>query len=282
MPPASARTTAWREIAAAAFAALAYFGIRNLTVGSEADAFANADRLMRVEEWASLDWEETLQAQVTTHEALVTLANWVYIWGHWPVIITTAVLLYRWRRRSYFLLRNAIFASAAIGFSFFIFFPVAPPRLLELGLLDTVTLESHSYRALQPPGLTNQYAAFPSLHAGWNVLLGTVVFLSTASVVIRILAVLVPSAMVWAVVATANHFVIDVVAGIVVVAAGLAVATAVSRRARREPVEKTGSPAPSEPRARGADCPAWSKARARRVRSWPSAARLPRSHRPHR
>jgi PAP2 superfamily len=87
----------------------------------------------------------------------VTLANWVHIWGHWPVIAAVAIALYRWNRPGYALLRNAVFISGAIGFLFFALLPVAPPRLLEVGLVDTVLERSTAYRALQPPELTNQY-----------------------------------------------------------------------------------------------------------------------------
>lgn len=205
------------EILLAAVAALTYFGVRNLTVGAAPEAFANADRLRELEQHARIDWERPLQDALLGHDWLVTLFNWVYIWGHWPVIITAAVVLYRTRPGRYLLLRNAIFLSGAIGFLFFALLPVAPPRLVDPSLIDTVTLHSDSYRALQPPGLTNQYAAFPSLHFGWNLLVGVAVWGATRNVVLRMLSILGPAAMAAAVVVTANHYVIDPVAGMAVV-----------------------------------------------------------------
>jgi hypothetical protein len=65
--------------------------------------------------------------------------------------------------------------------------PVAPPRLLELGLVDTVTSRSDAYRALQPPGLTNQYAALPSLHIGWITVLNTTLGLVATMLLFRTL-----------------------------------------------------------------------------------------------
>jgi hypothetical protein len=218
----------FREAALVNAAILAYFGIRNLTAGSVDTAFANARRLIRLEEALALGWERDVQAAIDG-TALVTVANWVYIWGHWPVIVVTGVTLFVLRRDRYHLLRNAMFVSGAIGFVFFALFPVAPPRLLDLGLIDTVTQQSHAYRALQPPGLTNQYAAFPSLHAGWNVLVGIVLFGTTTHIAVRAFALLSPLAMVLAVVATANHFVVDVAGGIAVVLIGLGAAVAVDR-----------------------------------------------------
>ena len=206
-----------REIALAAAAATTYFGVRNLTAGAESEAFSNADRVVRLEERARIAWEEPLQEAALRHDSLVTLLNWIYIWGHWPVIVAAAVLLYRARRERYLLLRNAMFLSGGIGFLFFALLPVAPPRLVDPSLIDTVTLHSDAYRALQPPGLTNQYAAFPSLHFGWNVLVGVAVWGATRNVLLRLLSILGPAAMAGAVVLTANHYVLDLVGGLVVV-----------------------------------------------------------------
>ena len=219
-----------REGLLVALAIVAYFAIRNLTAGGADQAAANAGRILRLEDSMDVGWEQQIQGAIVGHDVLVMLTNWIYIWGHWPVILGVATALYLYRRDRYYLLRNALFVSGAIGFLFFAFFPVAPPRLLEAGLVDTVTNESSSYRALQPPGLTNQYAAFPSLHFGFNVVVGLVLFLAATHVALRLFAVVGPLAMGFAVVATANHFVLDVVGGLCVVGIGLAVAFALERR----------------------------------------------------
>ena len=78
-----------------------------------------------------------------------------------------------WRRRDAFVIyRNALLISGVVGMVIVGTFPVAPPRLMDLGLLDTVTLHSEAYRVLQPPSFTNQYAAMPSFHVGWDLLAG--------------------------------------------------------------------------------------------------------------
>jgi membrane-associated phospholipid phosphatase len=219
-----------REVGLVGLALLVYFGIRNRTAGGAGDAFANGEDLLHLEGALGMAWEKGLQSAILSIDPLVTLANWVYIWGHWPVILLTGVALFSFRRDRYYLLRNAMFVSGAIGFLFYAFLPVAPPRLLDLGLVDTVTEYSNAYRALQPPGLTNQYAAFPSLHAGWNLLVGIVLLGSSSHLLVRSFAVASPLAMGFAVVVTANHFVLDVVAGTVVVLFGLWVAKRLSRR----------------------------------------------------
>jgi hypothetical protein len=201
---------------------LAYFGVRGLTEARVDRAFANADVVMRLERTLGIAWEAQLQSLIVGHQGLVTLVNWIYIYGHWPVILTCAALLYMRHRRHYLLLRDAMIVSAVIGFAFFAFLPVAPPRLADAALVDTVTRYSESYRTLQPPGLTNQYAAVPSLHVGWNLLVAIVLFQATRLRAVRAFAVVMPLAMAFATVATGNHFVIDVVAGIAVVLVALA------------------------------------------------------------
>jgi hypothetical protein len=230
-----------REVALISAAMFAYFGIRNATVGGPEEAFANAWRIFDLEQWLQVAWENAVQTSIVGSSFLVTLTNWVYIWGHWPVILGVAVSPLS--RERYYLLRNALFVSGAIGFIFFALLPVAPPRLLDIGLVDTVTSESSSYRALQPPGLTNQYAAFPSLHVGWNVIVGIVLLMTTAHLAVRLFAVISPLAMGFAVIATANHFVLDVVGGIAVVIVGLAVALAIERKNAPATLGGNGSPA---------------------------------------
>lgn len=222
-----------RELALVAFATSVYGGVRAVTEGSIRSAVANARDIDRLERALGIAWEGGAQSLVISSDALVTLANWVYIWGHWPVIVTAAAVLYVRRPWHYRLLRNAMILSGLAGFLFFFALPTAPPRLAGLGLVDTVLERSQSYRTLQPPSLTNQYAAMPSLHFGWNLLVGIVLFTAFATLAVRVFAVVMPMAMGFAVVATANHFVLDVVAAMVLVLAALGATVAVERRRER-------------------------------------------------
>jgi len=220
------------QILLVSLAALAYFGVRGLTQGSIGLAFANARRIVGAEHWLGIRWEQGLQRGLLDHGALVTAANWVYIYGHWPVVIGTLVWLFLRHPLEYPTLRDAMFISGAIGLVIFMAFPTAPPRLVELGLIDTVTERSSSYRALQPPGLLNKYAAMPSLHFGWNLLVGIAIFRMARHRALKVLAVAVPVAMGLAVVVTANHFVLDVPAGGIVALTGLALVPVLHRAQR--------------------------------------------------
>lgn len=229
------RAFAWRvakETAVIAIGAATYVVVRELTEGSPERAIANAHQLLAFEDRLGLDHERTLVTLAIDNEWLRTFANWIYIWGHWPIIIAVAAWLFVHAHERYCWLRNAMFASGMLGFAFFALVPMAPPRLAGLGYVDTITTWSSSYRVMQPPDYANLYAAMPSLHFGWDLLVGIALFTSTRVLGVRIFACVMPTLMAFAVIATANHWVLDVVVGLCVVSAGVVVAEAVAARAR--------------------------------------------------
>ncbi|MFT7598027.1 MAG: hypothetical protein ACI8TP_000948 [Acidimicrobiales bacterium] len=233
------------QVGLIAGAILLYFGVRGLTEGDETEAIASGRHLLRLEARLGLDVEASLQHKLLDHDWVVTLANWIYIWGHWPVIIASLVWLFARHRKDYVLLRNAMFISGAIGLVIFVTYPVAPPRLLP-GFVDTVTERSHSYRVLQPPGLVNKYAALPSLHFGWNLLVGMVIYRVAHSRLAQMYAIVGPILMASAVVITANHYVVDAIAGGLIAAIGLVLALRLEKATG--PFPKTiGSESQTEP-----------------------------------
>jgi hypothetical protein len=214
-------------------AVVVYFGVRGLTVGAPAIAEAHARTVMDLERALGLDLEAIAQAPFEHPGTLQTLANWVYIWGHWPVIVGTMLWLAFRHAEILLRLRDAMVVSGAMGMVVFASFPVAPPRLAGLGLVDTVTETSTAYRVLQPPGFTNQYAAMPSLHAGWDLLVGISLITAASSVALRLFGYLMPLLMSVAVVVTANHYVLDVVVGVAFVLVGHWAALRLERHRRR-------------------------------------------------
>jgi PAP2 superfamily len=237
-----------REVLIIVLAALVYAGVRVLTEGDSREAVANGRRILRLEHALHIQWESGLQAQVLAREWLATLADWVYIWGFWPVLAAAAIFLYARHRDEYVLLRNAVFISGLIGFVFFALLPVAPPRLADPSVVDTIREHTTWYRTMQPIKLTNQYAAMPSLHVGWSVLVGIALARAIRHPAAYAFAALMPTAMALAVVVTANHYVADVLVGGAVAGTALAIALrlrslSVARRpARRVPASKA-SPA---------------------------------------
>jgi hypothetical protein len=225
-----------------ALAIVAYFRIRGLTDAATSVAMHHAAQLQRLEAWLDFDVEGAVQAPVLASARLATLANWVYVWGHWPVIVCTLGWLLLRHRDGFRLVRDAMLVSGFLGMAVFVTYPVAPPRLADPALVDTVTESSAAYRYLQPPAFVNQYAAMPSLHAGWNLVVGLAIAGVAASMVVRVLGLVMPALMMWAVVATANHYVLDVVAGVGLALVGLAVAHWLETRRTRRRIHGDAGP----------------------------------------
>ena len=235
--PVSAPPSIWapalelaRQVAVVGLAILAYFGVRGLTQGDPATAVAHGFDVLALERRLGLDREHWAQGLVAHRPNLTMVWNWVYIWGHWPVIAGTLIWLHRADRRTYLTLRNALCLSGAIGLVVFATYAVAPPRLMPIGLIDTVTEQSASYRVLQPPALVNRYAAVPSLHVGWNLLIGVALWRASRRRLVRAAAVVGPVLMAIAVVATANHYVIDGMVGSAVALTGWALSVRLTPR----------------------------------------------------
>ena len=221
---------------------LVYFGVRGATVGSTGAALDHAEDIVSLEKVLGIHIEAAVQAPVNESATLEALANWVYIWGHWPVIIVTLVWLALRHSAVFLRMRDAMMISGALGMVVFVTYPVAPPRLADLGMVDTITASSESYRVLQPPAFVNQYAAMPSLHSGWDLLVGIAIVTATSSVVLRAIGVAMPVLMALAVVFTANHYLLDVVAGVALVLVGHAGALALERRRlERRGLEASGA-----------------------------------------
>jgi hypothetical protein len=201
------------QIGIIAAAVFAYFGVRGATNSDPAEALRNAGRVIHLERLLHLGVEPQLQRDLAGGDSVRTVLNWVYIWGHWPVVVGTLLWLALRHPEVYRRTRNAMMLSGAIGLVVFVTFPVAPPRLAGMHIADTVTLTSHAYRVLQPPMFTNQYAAVPSLHVGWNLLIGIAIVTAARHWAVRLVGALMPAAMVTAVILTANHYVVDVLLG---------------------------------------------------------------------
>jgi membrane-associated phospholipid phosphatase len=214
-------------------AVFVYFGVRGLTEGSRHVAEQHGQHIVDLERALGIYVENSVNGPFADPGTLQTLANWVYIWGHWPVIIGTMLWLAFRHGHVLLRLRDAMVVSGAMGMVIMATYPVAPPRLAGLGLVDTVTETSTSYRVLQPPGFTNQYAAMPSLHAGWDLLVGISIVTATTSIALRLFGYLMPALMAVAVVVTANHYVLDVVVGVVLVLVGHWAALRLERRRDR-------------------------------------------------
>jgi hypothetical protein len=202
---------------------------RYLVAGDHDGAIHHGATILRWEKDVSLAPEQWLNKLFSAHIALGLPADYMYATLHY--LVTPAVLIWMWRRHqsAYPFTRTILMIATIIGLIGFSMLPTAPPRLLP-GFIDTMAKFSHygwwSNAASAPRGLgadTNQYAAFPSLHVGWALWCGWQMFRYGQHRLTKVLGVLYPVLLGLDVMATANHYFFDVVAGIAVVliAAGL-------------------------------------------------------------
>ncbi|MEX0786284.1 MAG: phosphatase PAP2 family protein [Dehalococcoidia bacterium] len=201
------------------------------------DAFRNADTLIALEQSLGIFWEKQAQAMIIGNNFLIDFFNWIYIWGHLPVVGILAIWVYFFRRPIFARYRNAFIISGMIGLCFFLLVPMAPPRfIVEAGFVDTITLHDKVYHALQAPGFVNQYAAMPSLHLGWNLLVGLAVFEAAKVWIWKAFGLFMPIPMLAGIIFTGNHYFLDAVAGVAVALVALWLATQLNRMFRGTPI----------------------------------------------
>ena len=222
------------EIGLVALAFLLYFLVRGSVVDRDEEALRNAVDIIDIERSLGFFWEPDLNAAILGNGALIQLFNAIYFWLDFPLIVALGLWLYFVHRHQYTVARDAVLASGAMALIVYHLFPVMPPRLLpaEFGFDFVDTLDVHSnlsYQAQSTQPFVNPFAAVPSLHYGWAVLVGGVLFWTTRNLWLRALAVFMPIGQLASIIFTANHYILDAMAGLVVALMGLLVAMALQR-----------------------------------------------------
>lgn len=201
---------------------LVYSQVRGLAADRVTDAFANGHNIVHIERDIGIFEELAIQTWVLSHDLLVDIFNVIYFYGLFPLLLPTAVFLFWKRPAIYVLARNAFLISGAIAVCFYLMLPTAPPRLLEIGLIDTLNQSfTPTYDSI--PGV-NPYAALPSMHVGWNFLTAVVLVMALGQFRGRYLLFLLPVAMFTATVATGNHYFLDGLLGVAIAGVALLIA----------------------------------------------------------
>ena len=217
---------------------LAYQVARGMADRSPAEAFENGIRVVDLERHLSGLWELSLQSWAHSSELLTVMTSWTYWLSQFPVLGVTLLWVYLRRNGAFTRLRNALIFANLLGLVGYVLLPTAPPRMFpELGFVDTLAVFGgidHDSGAVQ--FASNPYAAMPSLHSADALILGVVLgVLVCRRWWTRALWLTWPAWVWFSVIATGNHFWLDVVAGFAVALVALAV---VYRAATRRLIAK--------------------------------------------
>lgn len=210
-----------REPLIIAVAYLFYYMARHVADDAR-PAFDNARALMRVEANMGILKELSVQSATISYDIVVHLFNIIYFYGHFPMIAAVGVYLFIKNPRVYTITRNSFLISGSVAVIFFALYPVAPPRLAMDGIVDTLALTIPLHYDQSP--LVNPYAALPSMHVGWMLLIALGLFQSIKQPQLRYAVLLLPPMMLIATVITGNHFFVDGVAGLALSAVAFVVA----------------------------------------------------------
>lgn len=230
----------WREV----LYILAFYGvytaIRN-TQGSAsvsaAKAMGNALDIIRLEEMLGIYHERAIQQAFLGNRLFIELWNLFYGSFHFVVTAFALVLLFRRFPGRYRQWRNTLAFTTALALIGFATYPLMPPRLLppSYGYVDTLATYGSlwSFDSGTVSKISNQYAAMPSLHFAWAMWSSLVLVSAVRSTWARALAWAYPVMTLFAIVVTANHFILDAVGGLVVLAGGAAIGFPLAARVER-------------------------------------------------
>lgn len=214
--------TAGREAVVVGTGLLVYQASRLLGGHDVAAAHLNSGRLLEAQQALMIPSETSLQGLLLKFEELVVAANAYYAAAHLPVTGLALLWLLLGRAVQYRRARRALLLSTGAALVLYLLVPVAPPRMLP-GFVDTAALHGPSvYGDAGASVWANQYAAFPSLHVGWALLVA-IACTSASATRWRWLWWLHPTVTVLVVVGTANHYWLDAAAAAVLVLSAWAI-----------------------------------------------------------
>jgi hypothetical protein len=233
----------WRELVLAAGLYACYDAIRGLIRGGSAQAQRDGWDVLNLERVLHLDPEGWINTHVQSLPILAVPACYVYATLHF--VVTPCVLVWTFRQRPlvYGQARTCLAITTAGALLGFWLFPTAPPRLLSGGgFHDTLAAYSSwgwwGSDASVPQGavaLANQFAAMPSLHVAWSAWCAATLLAQVRHPIIRALAALYPLLTAAVVLATGNHYVLDVIAGVALWGLADAVSRTHANRLTRAP-----------------------------------------------
>jgi hypothetical protein len=208
--------------------------VRGLVDGRAAAAFENARHIVHLERGLGLFFEPSVNGWTLDHDWISDVASWLYVNSHFTITTATLAFLYLRRNDRFYFVRNMFMVAMGLALLGYMAFPTAPPRFLpDLGFQDSVA-QFTGVDTQASNVLFNPYAAVPSMHVAFALMLG----LSMASMArhawARAAWRLYPLLVAFVVVATANHWWLDAFLGAATAAVAAVTAQALFARARPE------------------------------------------------
>lgn len=223
------RPRIWFEVLLIAMSYWTYSLIRNAVPEQKAEALQNADWIWQAEKTLGIAVEQTVNHAMNSVTWLIVGMNYYYATLHFIVTVGVLVWLFRRHPGRYAAARLVLFATTVVALVGYYLYPLAPPRLMNgQHFVDTV-LHHETWGSMASGDLksmSNQYAAMPSMHIGWSLWCGLIIFVVASAPWVKILGLLYPAVTLLVIVSTANHFWLDAVGGMVCLTFGIAVSYA--------------------------------------------------------
>jgi membrane-associated phospholipid phosphatase len=208
--------------------------VRGVVDGQVAVSFSHARGIVDFERGVGLFFEPGLQKLAFDHfHWLIDVANVCYVNMH--LFGTTAFLLWLYfaRNEAFYFVRNMFMVAMGLALIGYVVFPTAPPRFLpEWGFTDTVTQMVGSEPANTANVLYNPYAAMPSMHVAFALMIAVPAIQLFRHRAIKIAWAFYPLLVTFVVISTGNHFWLDAAFGVVVAACSAVLAKTAFARAR--------------------------------------------------
>jgi PAP2 superfamily len=205
------------QVALFGVAFFAYGLARGLAEGDGNAAFQHARDLISIERTMHLFVEPSVQAWASSSHVVMVAASWLYVNAQTSVMVGALLYLYLRHNSSFYFVRNMFLIGMAIALVGYVVFPTAPPRFMpEWGFVDSVAAFTGvhvSHASASMSALFNPYAAVPSMHVAFALTIGWTLARLARHRAVRVAWSLYPALIVFVIVVTANHFILDALFG---------------------------------------------------------------------
>jgi membrane-associated phospholipid phosphatase len=225
---------ALRQLGLFALADVCYETVRGVAENNTALAFQNARTVVDIEKDLGLFFEQSVQAWAMGSRFLIDLANFAYVNSHFVVTTAALVWLYLRHNDQFYFVRNMFMVAMGLALVGYVAMPTAPPRFLpELGFVDTIAYYADvRHDSAFVTLFFNPYAAMPSMHVAFSLMLAVPAILLVRSISVKVLWAMYPALVTMVVIVTGNHWWLDAFVGALVALAAAVVASTVLSRMR--------------------------------------------------